>query len=61
MAWTEEEITKLAQRRGLLRLSQAHLARWLELANAQRDTTPLRAAVACKEDEPAYGPTFCSR
>lgn len=56
MAWTLEQIEALAALRGLDRLTPEHLARWLEIARAQRDTTALRDAVACKTDAPSYGP-----
>jgi hypothetical protein len=56
MEWTMERIQALAAERGLTRLTPEHLARWLELARSQRDTTALRDAVACKTDAPSYGP-----
>ncbi len=56
MEWTMERITALAAQRGFTRLTPEHLARWLEIACGQQDTTALRDAVACKTDAPSYGP-----
>ncbi len=61
MEWTIEHIAALAARRGFTRLTPEHLARWLEIARAQPDTTGLRDAVACKTDAPSYGPGIEAR
>jgi hypothetical protein len=52
MDWTPAQIEALAIQRGLTRLTPEHLARWLDLARAQPDTTALRDAVTCKTDPP---------
>jgi len=56
MSWTRETIEALAASRGLDRLAPEHIERWLDLAQRQPSTLPLRQAVERKEDEPAYGP-----
>ena len=53
-----DDIAAFARRRGLTRLTAAHLERLRTLAAAQPDTLDLRIAVTDKTVEPAYGPTF---
>jgi hypothetical protein len=60
-AMTQPDIVKLAARLGFDRLTQAHLARWLVVANAMPDTLPIRQAVIDKTIAPAWGPEFFRR
>ena len=55
---TEDEAAAFARRRGLTKLTAAHLERLRALAAAQPDTLALRIAVTDKTVEPAYGPAF---
>jgi hypothetical protein len=55
---TEDEAAAFARRRGLNRLTAAHLQRLRTLAASQPDTLDLRRALTDKTVEPAYGPIF---